>query len=424
MADADYQTRLVDKDLDELLPGLPAIALEGPKGVGKTATARRRASTVYALDDPTTRELFAADPARIRRGERPILIDEWQLAPSVWDVVRRAVDEDATSRFLLTGSAGPQTPPTHSGAGRIVQLRMRPLGLSERGMAVPTVSLATLLRGTRPPIEGETPLTLADYTEEILASGFPGLRALAGRARRTALESYVARVVDREVPEQGRSVRRPATLRSWLAAYAAATATTSTWETIRGAATGGGEPPTRVTTQYYRDVLERLWLLDPVPGWAPSRNRIHRLALAPKHHLADPALAAVLLGLDAGALMAGEAGGPDLPRDGSLLGHLFESLVTLSVQGYAQSADARVGHLRTKGGREEVDLIVERRDQRVLGLEVKLAAQVTDDDVRHLRWLQTRLQDELLDAVVLTTGRAAYRRPDGIAVVPAVLLGP
>jgi predicted AAA+ superfamily ATPase len=151
---------------------------------------------------------------------------------------------------------------------------------------------------------------------------------------------------------------------------------------------------------------------------------LRRLGSAPRHHLADPALAARLLGVEAGALLDPGTRGPLTPRDGTLLGQLFESLVTLDVRVYAQAAEARVGHLRTHGGEHEIDLIVERGDHRVLAMEVKLAHTVRDDDVRHLRWLRDQLGVDLLDAIVVTTGGDAYRRPDGIGVVPAALLGP
>ena len=143
------------------------------------------------------------------------------------------------------------------------------------------------------------------------------------------------------------------------------------------------------------------------------------LAAAPVHQLADPALAARLLGVDAGALVDGAAAGPPIPRDGTLLGALFQSLVTLSVRTYAQAGEARVGHLRTRGGEHEIDLIVERRDGRVVALEVKLSATVEDADTRHLKWLADRLGPDLLDACVITTGHEAYRRADGIGVIPA-----
>lgn len=422
----EYVTRIVDSELDELLPSLPAIALEGAKGIGKTATARHRARTVIPLDDPAQRELVLAAPERLTAADPPVLIDEWQLVPTVWDVVRRAVDGDTKpGRYLLTGSASPTTAPTHSGAGRIVTLRMRPLALSERGLVPPVVSLRAFLSGARPAIGGDSAVGLGDYAQEIVASGFPGIRPLEGRARRLQLESYVDRIVDRDFAEQGHVVRKPALLRRWMTAYAAATSTATTWEKIRDAAIGGhGEKPTKATVLPYRDILERLWILDPLPGWLPTRNFTTRLAHPPKHHLADPALAATLLGVDVGALLRGDAPGPPIPRDGTLLGHLFESLVILSLRVYAQAAEARVYHCRTMGGRQEIDGIIERRDQRIVGVEIKLTPSVTDADVRHLNWLQRELGDQLLDRLVITTGRHAYRRPDGIAVVPAALLGP
>ena len=420
----EYRRRVVDAELDELVPALPALSLEGPKGVGKTSTARRRGGTVVRLDDPGVLEIVAAQPGRLATGTSPIVIDEWQRYPHSWDVVRRAVDENPVGgRFLLTGSATPPVAPTHTGAGRIVTLRMRPLTLPERGVDTPAVSLAALLGGDRPDVEGATTVTLEDYTTEILAGGFPGIRHPSGRAQRAALDGYLDRIVDADLPELGVEVRRPQTLRRWLQAYAAATATTTSYEKIRDAATAGETTkPAKTTTIPYRDALERLWILDPLPAWAPTSNHLARLTFAPKHHLADPALAARLTGVDAAALLRGE-GPTSIPRDGTFLGALFESLTTLTVRVFAQAAEARVSHFRTKGGEREVDLIIERDDRRVVAVEVKLADAVSDGDVRHLVWLAERIGADLADAMVVTTGRYAYRRPDGIAVVPLALLG-
>ena len=131
-----------------------------------------------------------------------------------------------------------------------------------------------------------------------------------------------------------------------------------------------------------------------------------------------------LLGVDADALLEGRDAGPVVPRDGTLLGALFESLVTLSVRTYAQAAEATVKHLRTASGEREIDLIIERADGRVIAIKVKLGRNVRDADTRHLRWLAEQIGDELIDAVIVTTGPEAYRRKEGIAVVPAALLGP
>ena len=426
MAPAAYRPRVLDLALDAMLPALPAIAIEGAKAVGKTESARRRARSVHSLDDPEQRGLAEADPHRLLTTPPPVLLDEWQHVPAVWDAVRRAVDAGAPpGRFLLTGSASPTSPGTHSGAGRIVSLRLRPMSFDERAVGQgSTVSLGELLRGRRAAIDGQTSVDLVAYTREILRSGFPGIRDLPERGRRAQLEGYLHRIVDRDFEDLGHPVRRPDALRRWMTAYAAATATTTTFEKIRDAAGSDGETPAKTTASAHRDVLERLFIIDPVPGWQPSRSHIARLTLPPKHHLADPALAAQLLGVDERRLLEGEAAGPPVPRDGTLLGALFESLATLSIRVYAQAREARVGHLRTKTGAREVDLIVERPDGRVVAIEVKLAATPRERDVRNLAWLAGELGENLLDAAVITTGRVAYRREDGIAVVPLALLGP
>ena len=422
-----YRRRIIDDLLDEVLPGLAAISLEGAKGVGKTATASERARTIVSLEETAERATIMADPGRLNTMASPVLIDEWQLEPSLWDHVRRAVDADMTGgRFLLTGSAGigPNVR-IHSGAGRIVSLAMRPLALSERGICETTVSLSALLREQQPQkVEGESSVDLSQYVDEIIGSGFPGIRPLEGRARQLQLDGYIARIVERELPLNDAFVRRPGALRGWLRAYAAATSTTATYSTILDSATPS-EPdkPARDTVQGYREHLRRLFILDPVEAWIPVFNPIKRLTMAPKHHLVDPALAARLVGVGKEGLLRGE-GNSIVPATGTWLGALFESLATASVRVYAAAADADVGHLRTKSGSREIDLIVEGGDRRVVAIEVKLAQTVSDHDVRHLNWLHQQLGDRLADRVVLTSGRFAYRRPDGVAVVPLALLGP
>lgn len=291
------------------------------------------------------------------------------------------------------------------------------MALHERGLVRPTVSLARLIRGQREKVHGTTSFAVADYFAAIEASGFPGIMRQPERLRRAQLDGYLRRIVDRDLPDLGVAVRRPETLRRWLAAYAAATATCTAYSRILDATTAGdGTQPAKTTTITYRDHLTQLWLVDPIPGWSPSRSPMGRLQQAPKHHLADPALAARLLGLSARA-MATSSGA-------HMVGPLFESLATLSVRVAAQAAESRVGHLRTRNGDHEVDLIVEGPDGQVVGIEVKLAPAVSDKDVRHLHWLREKLSDDVVDLLVLTTGTHAYRRPDGIAVIPLALLGP
>lgn len=184
---------------------------------------------------------------------------------------------------------------------------MRPMTLWERGVAESTVSLGGLLTGARASMGGESPLVLSDYVEEIVASGFPGIRKLRERARGLQLDSYLRNVVDKDVPEQGLAVRRPEAMMAWLRAYAAATSSTASYSRILDAASPGqADKPAHSTALTYRDVLSSLWLLDPVSAWSPGGGVFTRLGSTPKHHLADPALAARLLGLHASSLLDGE----------------------------------------------------------------------------------------------------------------------
>jgi len=414
----EYLDRTIDRELDQLLPFAPAIALDGPKGVGKTDTAARRAKTRWYLDNPAQRDVARADFELASPPAGTLLIDEWQYVPQVWDSVRRQVDAGAPAgRFLLTGSATPKDQAgTHSGAGRILSLRMRPMGLHERGITQPSVSFSALLAGTAGAIGGTTSFALHNYMDAIVDSGFPGMMRAEARIRRTLIDAYLQRIIDRDLPELGYEVRRPEALRRWLAAYAAASSTTTSYSRLLDATTAGdGNQPAKTTTIAYRDHLTQLWLLDPIPGWIPSNNAIRRLQQTPKHQLADPALAARILGLSAASLLNSTGA--------HMAGPLFESLVALGVRVLAQAVEAKVSHLRMNSGEREVDLIVEGPDGQILGLEVKLAQEVTDSDVRHLRWLREQLPDRVVDLAVITTGTTAYRRQDGVAVIPLALLG-
>ena len=418
-----YERRLIDETLDRWLPELSAIALEGAKGVGKTATASQRATETFSLDRKLTRRNVADDPEIILAAKPTTFVDEWQLVPPVWDVVRRAVDDGAEpGRFLLAGSASlPSDARVHSGAGRIVRLLMRPMSMPERHLESPTVSLADLLSGGRGAVSGTTGLSTADYVGEILRTGFPAIRRAGSSVRGDLLDSYIDRIVDHDVVEAGAVVRRPETLRSWLAAYGAATSMTTSYATILAAATPGESvAPAKRTATGYRDLLQRMWVLDPLPAWVPTFAHLDRLGQSPKHHLVDPGLAARLVGANESSLIRGE--GPS-GYDGTFLGALFESLVVQTVRVLAQANQARTSHMRLQGGDNEVDIIVARQDLKVLAIEAKVSPIVRPADVAHLNWLDDQLPGRVVDKVLVNTGDRAFRRPDGVAVVPLALLG-
>ena len=448
-----YAPRHLDGILRELLEGVGAVLLQGAKAVGKTATAQRLAARTVRLDRPAEADVVRADPASAVRPPFPVFFDEWQHVPALLDEVRIRIDDDPTPGLaLLAGSAAPPAgaQPTHTGAGRIVVRRMRPLTIAERLGAdaasratsasrdtvhetlrdTERVSVRALLSGTRPPVSGASPWRLTDYAREIAASGFPALRALPPRVRHAQLDSYVEHLLTRDVEEATGASANPATLRRWLTAYAAATATSASLEKVRDLASAGdGATPAKTTALRYRDALERLYILDPVPAWKPGGKAISRLGDGPSLHLVDPALACHLLGVDEDALMDG-ASSPLVDalgsiRDGGLFGALFESLVVQSLRTYADVAEVGHYHVRTHGGDREIAGLLLRRDHRCVAYEVKLSSTVGDADVRHLRWLREQLGDQLLDCLVINTGPEAYRRrQDGIAVVPAAMLVP
>lgn len=412
-----YQERSIDRLLDRFLSEVPAYALDGPKGVGKTASASRRADHVWNMELAEHREHLLAqrDFEDLPRGT--LFIDEWQNLPDAWNAVRRAVDDGSPGgRFLLAGSASPRdSRGTHSGAGRILSARMRPMGLHERDAVNPAVSLSQMLLAEGKDLSGRSDFSLGNYYEEIVSSGLPGLRDKPTSLRNQYLDSYLQRIVDRELPDLGFRVRRPAQLRRWMAAYAAASSTTTALNRIASAAGEDGESPTRATTLAYREHLTQVWILDPLEAWSPGRNPFKRLQQGPKHQLADPGLAARLLGLSAHHLST--------PRHADVAGRLFESLATLTVRAIAEAEGARVGHLRTHDSREEIDLIVEGDEGQILAIEVKLAPDIRDQDVRHLKWLREKMPHDVVDTLVISTGEFAYRRADGVAVVPLALLG-
>ncbi len=428
---SEYAPRIADGELDRLLETAPAIAIEGALGVGKTATATRRAETVHMLEDPRQLSAAQAQPRRLCEGAGTVLIDEWMHVPQVWDLVRRSVAGGSQpGRFLLASSRMPNWLSEQVDDVEIPDMRMRPLALAERGLDAPSVSLRGLLEGDRGPLSGTSGLGRADYAREIVVSGLPGLRGLSEKRAREKLGEYLGRLIDSELPARGRWVHDPESLRLWLTAYAAASSLATSFEAVHDAATGGQtKRRLRALANAYRIVLERLWIVDPVEPWAPAQVGSGGRRMEPKHQLADPAFAALLLGVDAERLTVPPStearGRPREPvRNETLPASLFESLVTLSVRVYAQAAGAQVSHLCGSVDWPDVELIVEGEDERVVAIAVAADEQTEDRRAQALLRTAELLEHTIADAVVITAGQTAYRRGDGVAAVPAVLLGP
>ncbi|KAB1554266.1 ATP-binding protein [Corynebacterium sp. 319] len=422
-----YRRRAIDSLLDNYLPHLPAIAIEGPKGVGKTETARQRSTAELRLDTPGMAQLLEANPGHITDAEGTLLIDEWQRYTPSWDLVRRAVDDGARpGSYLLTGSAFPPVGSAiHSGAARIDAVRMRPFTLQERLDSSPALRIESFFNPSADEATASHPtntieeldLTPEWYATEICRSGLPGIMDLPENLRVTRLDSYVERLATHEFPEQGLRVRNPQAVLRWLTAYAAATSQTTSYTEILDYATpGDATKPSRSTADAYRNLLEQLMILEPLPAWTPLIAGFPKTAKAPKHHLCDPALAARLLGARPHSLISGD------PQQIQLFSQLFESLAVLTARVAAETFGARVSHLRTHKGDHEVDIIVEGPDKRVLGIEVKISPVIKDEHAKHLHWLHKTLGDRFTGGIIVHAGQHFYQRRDGIWVVPLAAL--
>jgi predicted AAA+ superfamily ATPase len=409
----------VDGELSARLRAVGAVVVEGPKACGKTLTARQLAASEVLLDiDANARQAIAVDPALVLDGPTPRLLDEWQIEPSIWNHVRRAVDARSDpGQFILTGSAVPADDITrHTGAGRIGRLRMRPMSLFESGAASGGISLAELLEG-RMNSSADPGLTVAGIAEEVSRGGWPGLRGRGVRGALLAVRDYVEEIARVDVSRVDGTHRDPGRVARLLASLARNVGTHAAATTLAKDAGGADGPLKDDTVRDYLAALERLMVVEDQPAWAPHLRSSHRLRTAPKRHFVDPSLAVAALRATPARLLG----------DLNLLGFLFESLVVRDLRVYAQAADAQVLQYRDSSGLE-VDAIVEAGDGRWMAFEVKLGhGQIDAAAASLLRFAErvdtARCGAPALLGVIVATGYG-YRRKDGVAVIPIAALGP
>ena len=414
-----YLPRIVDTELTELLGAAGAVLVEGPRASGKTATALQAAASAVLLDvDENARRMVGVDPAAVLAGDTPRLIDEWQVEPAIWNHVRRAVDRrGASGQFILTGSAVPADDLTrHTGAGRFIRLRLRPLALYESGRASGEISLRRLLDSEtqRSP---RTALSIAEVAELVCAGGWPGHIGKPLPAILRANRGYLDDIRRADVSRVSGGARDPVKVGRLLQSLARNVATPVALTKLAAEVGGEGQALKAETAAEYLDALERLMVVEPQPAWSPHLRSRATLRQAPVRHFVDPSLAAAALRV-----------APDrLTADLELLGLLFESLVVRDLRIHAQAADARVFHYREKDGLE-VDAVVEAADGRWAAFEIKLGERWVEDGARNLRRLAGRMEHSdhgppAALAVIVPTGYGSVR-PGDVGVVPIGALGP
>lgn len=422
MKNTDYKPRLIDGLVQEYLETFGALCIEGPKWCGKTWTAQHHAASSVSLGDPAggflNRRLAKEDPNLILEGTQPRLIDEWQEEPPIWDAVRFRVDAQRTrGQYILTGSA---TPPhkgvLHGGTGRFGKLRMRPMSLFESGDSSGVISLRELCEGNmKSAMTGE--ISLKTLISLIVRGGWPGSLGLTEKQARRVPAEYLKIVLEDDIYRLDGVRRDVAKMRLLLRSLARNESTTVSNKGLTSDIKAMDDADIdRETVASYLDVFDRLFLTENQPPFAANLRSSVRIHQAAKRHLADPSLACALLNTTPEALLA----------DLNTLGFLFESLCERDLRIYADTFGAKLYHYRDYANRE-ADAVLELEDGRWCAFEIKLGAGQIDAAAHSLLSLRDALAKDgartpHVLAVICGMSRAAYRRPDGVFVVPVTAL--
>ena len=425
---ADYRNRVADAILAEKLEGKGAVLIEGAKWCGKTTTAEQVARSVLYLGDKDAqrRNLEMADfkPSLLLEGAKPRLLDEWQIAPKLWDTVRFAVDHaDSLGQYILTGSTVPNAcreEINHSGTGRICRLKMRPMSLWESGESTGTVSLSDLF-SDKPFEGGESRLSLEEVAFATCRGGWPATIGMRGKVALNQAFDYLDAVTESDISKADGVRRDPDTARRIMRSLARLQGTQSA-NTVIAADIAVHEPDTfnEDTVYSYIGALKKIFVVEDMPAWCPNLKCKTPLRTSDTRYFTDPAIATAALGVGPG----------DLINDITAFGVIFETLVARDLRVYAEALDGTVRHYLDKSGLE-CDLVVSLRDGRCGLVEVKLGGDaLIEKGAKSLNRLALKLDTTRMKApsfrmIVVADGAFAYRRAsDGVIVCPIGALRP
>ena len=414
-----YTPRLLDSLVTQALEASGGVLIEGPRACGKTMTAMNAAASFAMLDDPGTQELAAIAPGAVLDGTSPRLLDEWQLAPQLWNLVRRRIDAGAgAGLFLLTGSAVPADDVTrHTGAGRILRVRQRTLTWTEkRGSTGVGVSISGLFDGLTPETDMSS-MSYADVLTELVRPGFPALVERAPGQAARSLRAYIDEISRADVPRLVDMRHDPTVIVQLIAALARSVASDVAFTTLADDVRQVAPVIDVQTVASYVSVLERLFVVERQKPWTPALRSRARLRSAAKIHLADPALAAAALGVDARGLTT----------EPSTAGLLFESAVIHDLAVFADLLEAEVRYYRDSNG-HEIDVVITLPDRRWGAVEVKLGGGQIAEGAKSLNRAVAQIDtavvgEPVFRAVITGTGPTAVLS-DGTVTCPLAALRP
>lgn len=429
-----YRKRILDDILVRKLAGVGAVLVEGPKWCGKTTTCEQHAKSVLYMADPVRRDRYlmqaSVDITELMKGEQPRLIDEWQDAPKFWDAIRYDVDHsEGFGHYILTGSAVPPEDRNersgkknivHSGTGRIVRVRMRPMTLWESGESSGELSLGALFGGERFKPVRAMDRTLAETAHLVCRGGWP---QVVGRKGDVALDQafdYVDAVVNSDISRVDGVSRDPARVRRLLRSYARLQGSQSTIPNIRKDMMAGDRTgPDDDTISSYLNALRKIFVVEDVEAWCPALRSKAAVRLSDTRYFSDPSIATAALGL----------GPEDLMNDIRAFGWFFETMVVRDLRVYADALNGRVSHYLDRNGLE-CDAVVHLRNGTSGLVEVKLGGEtLIEEGAKTLNELSglidtSRQKEVAFKMIVTATGDYAYQRKDGIFVCPLSALRP
>lgn len=416
MNDKSYMSRVCDAELQLVLQSSGAVLIEGAKWCGKTSTASKASRSVLYMQDPDNAGSYLAMadtlPSLLLKGETPRLIDEWQVAPVLWDAVRFEVDKRGeTGQFILTGSAVPSDNViAHTGTGRISRLTLRPMSLFESLESNGAVSLRALFDGNHN-VEAMSDLSIEQIAFALCRGGWPASVKMQGATALRMSVDYVEAVINHDVSRVDNVEKNPSRVRLLLRSLARNIATTATYQTIMSDIEASDITISDKTISSYMNALRRIFVVDDLPAWSPSLRSKTAIRTSPKRHFVDPSIATAVLRTNPEGVL----------NDFQYFGFLFEALCTRDIRVYAQVNDGDVFYYRDKSGLES-DLIVRLHDGRWAAIEVKLGKKQIDEAAKNLLALKARIDEDKMGKasflMVITGGQYAYRRNDGVLVVP------
>ncbi len=421
----DYLPRIIDDLLDERLDAVGAVLIAGPKWCGKTTTAEQKAKSVIKLQDPdkTKGYLATADvqPSLLLQGENPRLIDEWQMAPVLWDAVRNYVDvKNEEGLFILTGSTTvDDSSIMHSGTGRISRMVMYPMSLYESKESNGKVSLRELFWDNSYDINGIcSELTIPELVFAACRGGWPsGLGKKSAQARLFVAQNYVDSVCTGDASTVDGVKRSPERVRAVLQSYARNISTLASDKTILADVSSNYSDITMPTLSSYISALERLYVIEDIPAWCPSIRSATTIRSGKKKEFTDPSIAVAALGLSPDILL----------EDLNTFGYIFECLCIRDLKVYSAALGGTISYYHDRYGLE-ADCVLHLSNGRYALIEFKLGSREIEEGAKHLLELKrliikaneegrARLREPDL-LMVITGGEMAYTREDGVKIIP------